>query len=67
MDVGCFSSSEFLFMYSCILFMTTTGSSNNKALLAVWISEYDLIAQKTSIVLVHISYYIIWFCVKTVL
>jgi len=63
MDVGCFSSTAFLFMYSCILFMTMTGSSKNKARLAVWISEYDLIAHNTS----SISYHIIWFCVKTVL
>ena len=53
-DVGCFSSTAFLFMYSCIIFMITTGSSKNKTLLAVWISEYDLIAQKTSSISSHI-------------
>ena len=54
MDVGCFSSTAFLFMYSCILFMTTTGSSKNKSHLAVWLSEYDLITQKTSSISSHI-------------
>jgi len=41
-------------MHLIILFMTTTGSSTNKALLAVWISEYDLIAQNTSSISSHI-------------
>jgi len=60
MDVGCFSSTAFLFMYSCILFMTTTGSSKNKAILAVWISEYDSIAHNTSSISSHIiSHYLI--------
>ena len=40
--------------------MTMTGSSKNKAILAVWISEYDLIAQKTSSISSHIiSHYLI--------
>jgi len=40
--------------------MTTTGSSKNKALLAVLISEYDLIAQNTSSISSHIiSHYLI--------
>jgi len=33
--------------------MTMTGSSKNKALLAVWISEYDLMAQNTSNISSH--------------
>jgi len=40
--------------------MTTTGSFKNKALLAVWTSEYDLIAQNTSRTSSHIiSHYLI--------